>query len=226
MSEDVSERMENFMHIKRFTSGVCLANTYILSKEGSDNAYMFDSCGNTELIFKYLDKNNLRLKGIFLTHGHFDHIAYLEEMKEKTGAPVYIYESEDAFLSNPHLNLSDLDGADEDPTGEMFKLKNADIKLKDGEIIKTDDFDIRVIHTPGHTSGSVCYLAENALFSGDTLFKNSVGRADFPTGNAAEEIKSIKEKLMTLNGDIKVYPGHGFSTTIEEERKENPYLAY
>lgn len=220
------------MHIKRFTSGVCLANTYILSKEGSNNAYMFDSCGNTKLIFKYLEKNELNLKALFLTHGHFDHISFAEKIKKETGAKIYIFETEEAFLTDPDLNLSNSDGVEIDFTGEMYALKNADIKVKDGDVIKTEDFDIKVIHTPGHTSGSVCYLAKDlkgeddgVLFSGDTLFKGSVGRGDFPTGDMEKEIDSIRSKLFCLEGKTKVYPGHGFSTDIENEKMSNPYLA-
>ena len=213
------------MHIKRFTSGVCLANTYILSNEDSKNAYMFDSCGNTKLIFNYLEKNDLKLKGIFLTHGHFDHIAFLSRIKKATGAKVYMFESEEEFLISPSLNLSNSDGVEIDLTGEMYSLKNADVLLKDGDVVKTEDFDIKVLHTPGHTSGCVCYLAEDALFSGDTLFKHSIGRGDFPTGDIEQEINSIKTKLFCLKGETRVYPGHGFSTTIENERKDNPCLA-
>lgn len=206
------------MKIKRFTHGICLANTYILSSEETGCALMIDSCGCNEKIIEYLKLNNLNLKGILLTHGHFDHIDGLLELKERTGADIYIFADEEKFLSDQSLNLS------EDSDFINHTVKKADHLFKDGDILDFGGLNIKVIHTPGHTSGSVCFLCGDCLFSGDTLFKGSIGRFDFPTGNGALEIKSIKEKLLILDDSVKVYPGHGFSTTILKEREENPYL--
>lgn len=121
-------------------------------------------------------------------------------------------------MSNPELNLS------EDKSFADEALEKADYLFKDGDTLSVGGMNIDVIHTPGHTSGSVCFKYDDCIFSGDTLFKASIGRFDFPTGDGMTEIKSIKEKLLVFDDSVKVYPGHGFSTTIGKEREENPYL--
>lgn len=206
------------MNIKRFTYGICHANSYIVSDENTGNAIMIDSCGCNDKVIKYLDDNNFVLKGILLSHGHFDHIAGLKELKRYTGADVYIYIDEEKFLNDAGFNLSD------DAVFSDDALDKADYLFCDGDVLDIGGLKVEVLHTPGHTSGSVCFQLDDCIFTGDTLFKGSVGRFDFPTGDGFSEIKSIKEKLLVLNDDIKVYPGHGFSTTIGREREENPYL--
>ena len=206
------------MHIKRFTGGICHANSYIVFKENSDCAVMYDSCGCNDKILKYLNNNNLKLKAVFLSHGHFDHIDGLKEIKEITGADIYIYAAEEKFLDDISLNLS------EDMNFSANSIKKADYLFNDGDVIDVAGMKIEIIHTPGHTSGSVCFKCGDCIFTGDTLFKSSIGRFDFPTGDGETEIKSIKEKLLVLDEYIKVYPGHGFSTTIGAEREANPYF--
>ena len=206
------------MHIKRFTHGICHANSYILVDEETKNAVLFDSCGCNDKIIKYLNDNNLVLKGILLSHGHFDHIDGLKELRSITGARVYIFSDEERFLNNPELNLS------EDKSFADEALEKADYLFKDGEILSVGGMNIEVIHTPGHTSGSVCFKYKDCIFSGDTLFKASIGRFDFPTGDGMTEIKSIKEKLLVFNDMVKVYPGHGGSTTIGHEKTHNPFI--
>lgn len=206
------------MKIKRFIYGICHANSYLLYDEETKKAVMFDSCGANEKILTFLNDNEITLCGIFLTHGHFDHIDRVKELKNCTGAKVYIYYDEEKFLTNREFNLSDDDNFNNN------SLEKADVLFKDNDVISVCGIKIKVIYTPGHTSGSVCFLTDAGLFSGDTLFRGSVGRFDFPTGDGYVEIASIKEKLLVLNDDIKVYPGHGFSTTIGRERKENLYL--
>lgn len=208
------------MKIKRFICGSCVANSYVLASDESKTAVLFDSCGANDKILEYLQKEGYTLSAIFLTHGHFDHIAGLSELKEKTGAKIYIFDTEEKFLSDFSLNLM--------PQEEAISLKKfadkADVLLKDGDKIKISDIEIEVIHTPGHTSGCVCYKTQNVIFTGDTLFKQSIGRSDFPTGDYSQEIESIHKRLMVLEDDVRVYPGHGFSTTIGNERRENPFL--
>ncbi len=138
----------------------------------------------------------------------------LSEIKAATGAKIVIHCDEDQYLNDTSLNLSYV------PLPQVC----ADIKVSDGDIIEFADTKIKVIHTPGHTLGGVCYLFDKALVSGDTLFCGSIGRYDFPMGDFDTEINSIKKKLLNLPDEIKVYPGHGPSTTIGNERKENPYL--
>jgi len=208
------------MKIKRFIGGSCVANSYVLFSEASGKAVLIDSCGEVEKILEMTEKMNLSLEGILLTHGHFDHILSLSELKKRTSAKVYIYKDEEKFLSDVSLNLSNLD----EGNSASYGVVNADVLLNDGDVIEFDDIKLEVIHTPGHTSGCVCYRIDDILFSGDTLFKKSIGRSDFPTGDYGMEIESIKKRLMCLDDDVRVYPGHGFSTTIGYERRENPYL--
>ncbi len=206
------------MKVKRFIYGSCVANSYVLTKENSNKAILIDSCGANEKILDYISKCGCELSAIFLTHGHFDHIEGVMELREQTGARVYIFNSENKFLSDRSLNLSDSNDFIENINN------SADVLLYDGDVIKVGDFEIKVIHTPGHTSGSVCYMVGNEIFTGDTLFKQSIGRSDFPTGNYDTEIDSIYNNLFSLADDVKVYPGHGLSTTIGREKEENPFL--
>lgn len=207
------------MKVKRFTYGSCVANSYILTKENSDKAVLIDCCGANEKMLDYISKCGCELSAILLTHGHFDHIEGYRELRDLTGAKIYIFNSENKFLFDKTLNLSDSN----DDLIENEK-NSADVLLDDGDVIKAGDFEIQVIHTPGHTSGSVCYMIGNEIFTGDTLFKQSIGRSDFPTGDYNTEIDSIYNKLFSLRDDVTVYPGHGFSTTIGKEKEENPFL--
>lgn len=205
------------MLFKRLILGELLTNCYIAADEDTKNAVLFDAPSDAKKIIEYLNKNDLTLTHIFLTHAHFDHIMALEEIKNATGAKLLLHKEEEKYLNDPDLNLSG-----ENPI-KLAKSDN-DILLSDGDEIMVDSIKIKVIHTPGHTVGGVCYLIDDILISGDTLFSGSIGRSDFPLGNFDTEITSIKEKLLVLDDDIKVYPGHGFSTTIGKQRKENPYL--
>lgn len=202
------------MFFHRFVLGELATNSYIIADEDTKNAVLFDAPDNANKILDYLQKKELILKKIFLTHAHFDHILALKEIKEATGAKILLHKDEEKYLKDNSLNLSP----------KPLDLPEADQLLDDNEVISLDQLTIRVIHTPGHTEGSVCYLVNDVLISGDTLFLGSIGRADFPLGNFEDEISSIKEKLMLLDDEAKVYPGHGFSTKIGKERKENPYL--
>ena len=206
------------MKVKRFTYGSCVANSYVLTKENSDKAVLIDCCGANKKILDYISECGCELSAILLTHGHFDHIEGYRALRDLTGAKIYIFNSENKFLFDKTLNLSDSDDLIENENN------SADVLLNDGDVIKVGDFKIQVIHTPGHTSGSVCYMVGEEIFTGDTLFKQSIGRCDFPTGDYNTEIDSIYNKLFSLRDEVTVYPGHGFSTTIGKEREENPFL--
>jgi hydroxyacylglutathione hydrolase len=158
------------------------------------------------------------IKMILLTHGHFDHIAGVAKIKELTGAPVYFPEKEKDFVFDSSLNLMNMM-----PTG-TFDTFTPDVYVKEGDEIQLGNTSFKVLETPGHTCGSCCYLTEDAIFSGDTLFFCSAGRTDFPTGNGADLMKSLR-RLAQLPGDYTVYPGHEGATTLEYERACNPYLA-
>lgn len=200
------------MLFHRMTLGSMTVNCYIAADEKSGRAVLFDAPDNAEKILEYINKNNLTLETVFLTHAHFDHIGALADILSRTDAKLAMHEADEKYLNDPQLNLADA-------AGIKLPEVHADKLLVHGDKIEVDDICIEVIHTPGHTSGSVCYLMDDVLVSGDTLFKQSIG-----FGNFNEEVKSIKERLMVLNDSVTVYPGHGFSTDIGRERKENPYL--
>ena len=158
------------------------------------------------------------LRAILLTHGHFDHIWGVEEIRELSGAKVYAYEKEKELCEDASLNVSK--GA-----GRACVVK-ADQYVKDGGEITEAGITCRLLATPGHTSGSCCYYfeADKILISGDTLFQESVGRTDLPTGSMGTLVRSVKDKLFPLPDEVKVYPGHGEATTIGHEKKYNPFL--
>lgn len=165
---------------------------------------MIDMIGDTDL------------KYILLTHGHFDHIIGVKSVKEKYGAQVVISKEDEPMLNSSKLSLAVFCNA---PQNNV----DADIIVKDGDEITLGETKIKVMATPGHTSGSVCYIAENCIFSGDTLFYCSCGRTDFPSGSP-EQMMSSLQKLKALDGDYKVYTGHNNLTTLDFERKNNPYM--
>lgn len=207
------------MNFHRLILGSMGNNCYIAADEDTKNAVMFDAPDNSDIIISFLEENGYNLKKILLTHGHYDHILALSDLKRATKAEICIHEMDKEFLEDCNLNLANQMFA-------VYKKATADTILKDGDIIKCDSMEIKVIHTPGHTEGCVCYYMENEgiLISGDTLFYHSIGRTDMIKGDYDSEINSIINKLMPLDDDIKVYPGHGMETTIGNERKENPYL--
>lgn len=205
------------MVIHTLVLGNLQTNCYIWEDENTKTAIVVDAPDNADAIIDFASKSGIQITDIILTHGHFDHMLALCELKAKTGARLSVFEKTVEFINIPSLNLSGY-------MGEECKSAEADRLLKDGDIIELGENKIKVIHTPGHTSDSICLLSGDTLISGDTLFRFSVGRGDFPTGDMNEEIKSIKEKLMPLPDDTKVYSGHGPATTIGEERRGNPYI--
>lgn len=202
------------MELISFTLGYMGVNSYILFDKEKGKAAVFDAPAQSETIISFLAENNLSLEYIFLTHGHFDHIGSLYELKIATNAKIVVHKDEEKYLNDTSLNLS----------FEPLPRITPDVLTFDGDVFGLCGEQIKVIHTPGHTVGGVCYLFKDCLICGDTLFQGSIGRFDFPLGDFDVEIKSIKERIMTLPDDTKVYPGHGPATTVGIERKENPYL--
>ena len=197
---------------------MCQTNCYFVYEEGKKEALVFDPADKGDYIFEGLKNKGFTVAAILLTHGHFDHIWGLEALKELTGAKVYAYEEEKEVCENASVNVSK--GA-----GRPCAVK-ADFYLKDGEEITIAGIPLKLVATPGHTKGSCCYYFESdkILISGDTLFQESVGRTDLPTGSMGTLVRSVREKLLALPEDVKVYPGHGESTTIGHEREYNPFL--
>ena len=208
------------MEIKKMVLGMVGTNCYIVSNKETNEAIIIDPADNSDRLLQYLKDLNLELKGILLTHGHFDHILGLRGIVERVNVPVYCEESEKELLKDTYTNLSEVMG------GGPYAFEDA-ITVKDGELLNLASFQIKVLHTPGHTKGGACYLFENekCMFSGDTLFFESVGRTDFPTGNHYELIKSICDKIYIYEDNIIVYPGHGPETSIGYEKENNPFTS-
>ncbi len=204
--------------IGKVTLGQYATNCYFLYREGSSDLVLIDPADSGAYLYDKLTEKGFSIKAILLTHGHFDHIFGVDVLKKKTGAKVYACEAERELLEDTRLNVSEGVGR---PT-----VVHPDVFLRDGEELDLCDIHLKVIHTPGHTAGSCCFYVKEAgfLIAGDTLFEGSVGRTDLPTGSTRTMMDSIKEKLMALPDDTKVYPGHGGSTTIGFERENNPFL--
>ena len=202
------------IEMKCFVMGNGGTNCYVLT-DSEKNCVIIDCEGDAGIFEDYFEKNNRKPSYIILTHGHGDHISAVDEIKEKYGCKVCAGEHETRVLQDPAINLSCYMG------GDVSIIP--DVLLKDGETFTVGEMSFKVMHTPGHTEGSICLLIGDCIISGDTLFQGSCGRTDFETGDYKEIIKSLK-KLSELKGDYKVFPGHGPSTTLDYERKNNPFM--
>lgn len=201
------------MIINTFTAGPIDANNYLLTD--NDEAVLIDCSEAKPEVLSALEGK--KLKFILLTHGHFDHVLGVNEMREKTGAKVLI-NKEDVVRMNESADIMRTFGV------QGVETPKADDFLNDGDTLKFGNTEIKVIATPGHTQGCVCYLIDGKLFSGDTLFKESVGRCDLPGGNFQKLADSVKNRLFTLDDNTIVYPGHGPETTIGYEKKYNEII--
>ena len=205
------------MKIQRFTVGPFLEHTYILSDAKSREAYVIDPGGWNEKALKYIQENQLHLKAIMSTHGHIDHIAGAYDLRKATEAPYRLSQKDDYLLQNLDRIVSYFGFP-------KIEKPIVDETLKEGDVLELGESKIQVVETPGHTPGGVCFLIENHIFVGDTLFNGSVGRTDLPGGNHDQLIESIQKKLLILDADLTVYCGHGLDTTIGNEKKNNPFL--
>lgn len=209
------------LEIKKVVVGIASTNCYLAYNSETKEAVVIDPGGEAQKIEDVCEKQGLCVKMILLTHGHFDHIMAVGELKARWKAPVWAWEKENRVLSDDSLNLSD--------RFESGRVSlQADRWLKDGDVFELIGFSFRLIATPGHTEGSCCYYVESekVLFSGDTLFDGSYGRVDFPTSDSRQMIHSVAEVLFSLPDEVKVYPGHMGDTTIGEEKKYNPLAVY
>lgn len=190
-------------------------NCYIVFE--NKDAVVIDPGADAQKIMNILKEKDLHLTHILLTHGHFDHIGAVGEIKRQTGAQLCIHFDDSDMLKSPDKNLSVF-------VGGSFQTDAADLYLYDGQIIETGGMRIKVIATPGHTPGGVCFEIGDSLFSGDTLFRFSVGRTDFPGSSAVKLDNSLTQVLGNLKKNYFVYPGHGPATTLDEEKENNPFL--
>jgi len=200
------------LDIKKLELGLIKENCYLV--ETDDVLIVIDPGYFSSKILDFFNSSS-KDKLILITHAHFDHIGAVCRLQKETGAKICVCASEKDSLNNSKLNLSDR-------FHENIEYITPDILINDDEIIKIGNSIIKAIKTPGHTIGSVCYLIENNLFSGDTVFRESFGRTDFPGGDTGEMMESFYKLCSMLDDSVVVYPGHGETTTIGHEREENP----
>lgn len=204
--------------IQSFVLGPVQTNAYLLTNEETRKAVIIDPGMNPASLIRKLD--GLEIEAILLTHAHFDHIGGVDEIRKLKGCPVYLHDLEADWLTDPKRN-----GSLRWPElGAVIRSEPAEYALDDRMTLKLIGATFKVMHTPGHSPGSVSFLMNNHLFGGDVLFRQSVGRTDLPGGDADTLYDSIHEKLFKLDDGVIVYPGHGPRTTIGYEREHNPYV--
>jgi len=208
------------MILEMLTLGALYTNCYIAgcseTREGLIIDPGFDRDTEAEKVLTRVEQHRLEVKYIVNTHGHPDHTAGNGLLKDATGAPIVIHELDAPKLTDSSKNLSLLFGL-------HVTSPPADQTLKEGDIIQTGKVQLKVLHTPGHSKGSIALLGDNVVFTGDTLFAGSIGRYDFPDASYKEIMNSLK-RLATLPDHLKVYPGHGPTSTIGQEKRSNPFL--
>lgn len=206
------------LRVEQYVVGEVMTNCYFAVNEDTMEVLVIDPGDGAGRLAEKMREKNLIPSAVLLTHGHFDHAMAAGKIAEEFQIPVYAEEHEKETLNNPAVNLSGMIGKRESYHADEF--------VKDGDVLSLAGFTIKVLFTPGHTQGGCCFYfeEEQALFSGDTLFHDSVGRTDFPGGSASVLLKSIEDKLMPLPGQVNVYPGHNDTTTIGWERQYNPFL--
>ena len=202
-----------------FPVGPLQCNCSVIGDEASHEAIVIDPGDDVEMVVAVLEKHQLRLTQIVVTHAHIDHVGGAMKLKNLTGAPLMLNDNDDALLKMLDIQAAWLGMRS---PGRVI----VDSTLADGDVVRFGNLQGQVIHTPGHTPGSIClFLAkEGTLIAGDTLFQGSIGRTDLPGGSYERILKSIHHKLLVLPGHTAVVPGHGPTTTIQEEREHNPFL--
>jgi len=205
------------MIIKSFVVGPIGVNCYVVSDADSGQGIIIDPGGNAEEILAYVRAEKIAVQAIINTHGHGDHIGANDAVRKATGAPLLMHAADQYMLTDARANLSAF-------MGYQALSAPPDRLLTEGDEIAFAGGSFRVVHTPGHSPGGICLIGEGVVFSGDTLFAESIGRCDFPGGSELELVRSVREKLLPLPDETRVYPGHGPETTIGWERRYNPYL--
>ncbi|MDN4609031.1 MBL fold metallo-hydrolase [Sporosarcina highlanderae] len=207
------------LKVRTYPLGPIQTNCYII-KDGEGQCLIVDPGEEGSRIIEEIVKMNGKPLAILLTHAHFDHIGAVDQVRDHFSIPVYIHREEQYWLMNPDLN-----GSSRYPGLPLISNKAADHFLQEGQL-KIGPFQFEARHTPGHSPGSVSFIFEDAHFAivGDTLFKQSIGRTDLTGGDTNTLLNSIEGKLMSLPNDFIIYPGHGPSTTVGDERESNPFL--
>ncbi len=206
--------------METFTVGYLLTNCYVAWCDETRDAIIIDpgfSRSESDSVLGTVQQNSLRVKFVLDTHGHPDHVCGNGLVKTATGASILIHKSDASLLSEEGKRKALTSGFRVlSPTPDGF--------LVDGEFVRFGSAELRVMHTPGHSPGSICLVGDSVVFTGDTLFAGSIGRVDLPGGSASEIVHSLRQKLMRLPERLIVYPGHGPQSTIEKEKRSNPFL--
>lgn len=208
--------MDKKIVIERITVGELQTNCYLVINKELQKSVLIDAAAQAKLIQNKIARSKATLEAIIITHGHADHISALDSFE----APVYIHEKEAHFLKDADKNLSSLFGL---PLQVSSRIEIREVC--DNQVIKIAGISLKFIQVPGHTPGSICIHFDSVLFSGDALFSGSIGRTDLPYGSTKDLIEAIKNKLLILPDETIVYPGHGPSSTIGEEKQHNPFLS-
>ena len=206
------------MKVERYATGILNTNCYLAINEETKETVVIDPADCPKYLMSHIKEEGLQIVALLLTHGHFDHTMGIEKFLKEFPVPVYVHEEDAQMMEDPAMNLSSTYTG-----GYTFSKAQT---IKGGQAMKLAGYDFEVIHTPGHTRGGCCFYvaSENALFSGDTLFQNSVGRTDFATSSTSDLVRSIREKLFVLPDETHVYPGHMGETMIGHEKKYNPFV--
>ena len=203
------------MQIRSLAVGMLSTNCYLVSDEATGDCAVIDPGAYANRILDAVKQNNLTVRMVLLTHGHYDHILASSAIVEATGAPLAIHREDEWLLSAEEARMFG--------RAERYRPPKPDRYLTDGARIEAGSLCFQVLHTPGHTAGSCVLLCENAMFSGDTLFQESCGRTDLETGSMEDMLRSLK-RLSLLEGDYSVFPGHESFTTLQYEREHNLYM--
>ena len=201
------------VNIKKFVAGPIETNTYVIYDDKKKGVVIDPGFPSQELLY-FIKNRKLKIEYILLTHGHFDHVCFVSDLQEVTGAQIAMSEKDLEMMERSHTWVGQ-------SMGYELKYFTPDILLEDKDNLKIGDIILKVIATPGHSSGGLCFYLENEmfLFSGDTIFAGAVGRTDLPFSSEEEICKSIKVKLFILPNEVKVLPGHGRETTIGKEKR-------
>jgi hydroxyacylglutathione hydrolase len=198
--------------------GPLACNCYVVGDPLTRRAIVIDPGDDADVLAEGISTKGLVVEAIVATHAHFDHIVAAERLRELTGAPFYLHDSDRFLLDWMQTSGRLVLGIELPPPPAV------DTAAAEGDVLVVGSAKLEVVHTPGHSPGSISLIADNAIFSGDTLFAGSVGRTDLPGGDTQTLLRAIVEKLFTLDGNLPVYPGHGPATTLEHERRHNPFV--